>query len=78
MHIDSLLQQVGEVALHTDEDGDGHERNTRDQQHSLDHLDVGGALHTAEEHVGDHDCTHDSDDNRLGLLVVNIQEHGHQ
>ena len=73
-----LVEQGGEAALDRDEGPDRHDGDTTDEEDSLDHLDVGGALHAADEDVGGHDDTDDGDDNGLLGGAVQIQEDGDQ
>jgi Sodium:solute symporter family len=52
------MEVEAELAEHPEEEDGGAD----DQEHRLDHLDPGGALHAADEHVRDHQQAHDRDD----------------
>ena len=78
VHVHRVLEQLGEVTAHADEDDDGHNDHRTHQQYSLNHLHIGGALHTADEHVGDHNNAHHSNHNGLLGLIVDVKQHCHQ
>ena len=53
---------------------DRHQRGAGDEQHRLDDLDVGGALHAADQHVGDHQHADGRDHEALAAAVVDVHQ----
>ncbi len=73
-----LIEEGCEATADGDEGQDGHDCDATDEQDSLDHLDVGGALHTAEEDIGDHDDADDTNNNCLQSELMDVQQDGDQ
>ncbi len=57
---------------------DGHQRGAGDQQHRLDDLHPGGALHPADGDVDDHQRTDRDDRPALGGAALDAQQQGDQ
>ncbi|NCL77824.1 hypothetical protein AIIKEEIJ_05320 [Rhodococcus sp. YH1] len=67
-------QQLREVAADREQHEHEHDAGTGDEQHGLDHLHVGGALHAADEHVHDHQDADHGDDDALAELAVDVEQ----
>ncbi len=73
---DGLAEQRGEVEPEHAEHPHRHHRGADDQQHGLDDLHPGGALHAADQHVDDHQDADDGDHDALaeGVAVRDLQQ----
>ncbi len=67
-------EQLREVAPHREQDEHEHQARAGDEQHGLDHLHVGRALHAADQHVHDHEHTDDRDDDGLTDLALDVEQ----
>ena len=67
-------EELREVAPHRDQHEHEHHTGTGDEEHRLDHLHVGRALHAADQHVHDHEHTDDGDDDRLPRLAFDVEQ----
>ncbi len=70
----AACEELGEAEAELAEHHQGDDRGARDEQQRLDDLHPGGALHPADEHVGDHDAADEHDDEVLRHLALDAEE----
>jgi len=73
-----LADEPRQVEARHREHPHSHDQRAGDQQHGLDHLDPGRALHTADEDIGDHQQADDHDDDVLRGRVADAEQQRHQ
>ena len=74
----SGAEQIREVHAVLRQHPDGHQHCPGDEQDRLDDLHVGGALHAADQHVGDHQRADSRDHEALAGAVVDVHQQRHQ
>ena len=78
MGLDRLAEHRREVEAVQGEDPHGGDADGGDQQHRLDDLHPGGALHAADHHVEDHHHAHHGDHDRLAHPALDPDQQRHQ
>ena len=71
-------EHFGEVEPELGEHPYRHQRGATDQQDRLDDLHPRGALHSADQHVDDHQQADDRDDERLADVTGDVEQQGDQ
>jgi hypothetical protein len=71
-------EHFGEVEAELAQYPDRHQRGAADQQDGLDDLHPRGALHPADEDIGDHQHSDDRNDETLTDIARDVEQQGHQ
>ncbi len=73
-----LAEQRREAEAELAEHPDRHDRRADDEQHGLDDLHPGRALHAAVDDVEDHEDADDDDDEPLAERALDAEQEGHE